>query len=50
MVDKQKKSVIVGFKKHSVHVIEDEQFAVGYGSETLMAIGKVDIVFSAFNA
>jgi len=42
--------VIVGFNKHSVHQNEEEQFAVGYGSEILMAIGKVDIVFSAFNA
>jgi hypothetical protein len=40
----------LGVGRRSVHALEDEQCAVGYGAEVLLAVGKVDIVLSAYNA
>lgn len=50
LADKQRKAVVLGVDRHSVHPLEEEQFAVGYGGEVLLAIGKVDIVLSSYNA
>lgn len=47
--DKQKKSLILGINKRSIHKLKDSNYAVGYGSQMLLAIGKLDILLSPFN-
>ncbi len=41
--------MLLGLDKRSVHTLSDYNFSVGFGNEILMAIGKTDLVFSAFN-
>lgn len=47
--DKSKKSVLLNLEKRSVHRLTEESTAVGFGKEILLSIGRVDLIFSAFN-
>ena len=47
--DKSKQSILMSIDNRSVHRLEDESTSVGFGREILLTIGRVDLVFSAFN-